>query len=168
MITIQQAEKKAHEAFSRLVQTDTAVIYTDTCFHTQFILRHKRELSRSRQHVLVIKSVQIELKYKRKEEWAVKRLRAYRLRSDCFRLLAPDKEERRKLYSHRKSVYADGVFESIFRSMEHKTNVLLTGDYALAETIAGMSSTLAVIYQYAASDGRVHIALWHDYQKFPV
>ncbi len=165
MINIQAAEKSAHREFTKLIQSHAAAIYTDTCFHLPFILRHCRELRQNGQRVKVTKSVQLELNDKNKKPWAKKKLNTLRKSGKCFELLPGNKQERKKIYVQKKAAYADEAFEDLFSQETQKKNVLLTADYALAKKIAVMVSTVAVFFQYSTADSGTHVVLWSDYQK---
>lgn len=165
MFNIQDAEKSAHRKFTKLIKSHTAAIYTDTCFHLAFILRHGLELQQNGQRVKVTKSVQLELGNKNKQVWAKRKLNTLRKSGKYFELLPCNKQERRRIYTQKQSAYADEGFVDIFSKDGPLQNVLLTGDYALAQKIAGMGSTVAVFFQYSGADSRNHVILWSDYQK---
>lgn len=165
MFNIQAAEKSAHREFTKLIQSHTAAIYTDTCFHLPFILRHGRELQQNGQRVKVTKSVQLELGSKNKQVWAKRRLNTLRKSDKYFELLPGNTRERHRIYARKQSAYADEGFVDIFSKEGPLQNVLLTGDYALAQKIAGMSSTVAVFFQYSTADSGTHVVLWSDYRK---
>lgn len=165
MFNIQTAEKSAHRKFTKLIKSQTAAIYTDTCFHLPFILRHRRELQQNGQRVKVTKSVQLELGNKNKQVWAKRKLDTLRKSGKYFELLPGNKQERHRIYARKLSAYADEGFENIFSKEVQQINVLLTGDYDLAQKIAGMGSTVAVFFQHSGADSRTHVILWSDYQK---
>lgn len=165
MFNIHAAEKSAHRKFTKLIKSHTAAIYTDTCFHLPFILRHGRELQQNGQRVKVTKSVQLELGNKNKQVWAKRKLNTLRKSGKYFELLPGNKQERRRIYTQKLSAYADEGFVEIFSKDSPLQNVLLTGDYALAQKLAGISSTVAVFFQYSTADSGTHVVLWSDYQK---
>ncbi len=165
MLNIQVAEKSAHREFTKLIKSHTAAIYTDTCFHLSFILRHGRELQQNGQRVKVTKSIQLELGKKNKQVWAKRQLNTLRKSGKYFELLPGNKQERHRIYARKLSAYADEGFVEIFSKEGPLQKVLLTGDYALAQKIAGMGSTVEVFFQHSGADSRNHVILWSDYQK---
>ena len=165
MCNIHAAEKSAHRKFTELIKSHTAAIYTDTCFRLRFILCHRRELQQNGQRVKVIKSVQLELCNKNKQVWAKQKLNILRKFVNYFEFLPGNKQERRRTYTQKLPAYADEAFVEIFSKDGPLQNVLLTGDYALAQKLAGISSTVAVFFQYSTADSGTHVVLWSDYQK---
>lgn len=60
-------------------------------------------------------------------------------------------------------VYADEAFRRIFKVREAESQVLLTADFELAETLADSNKAPTIIFEY--QEGRTrHIALWEDYR----
>ena len=101
MKNIRTAEQEAHREFSKLIHTSISDIYTDTCFHVSFIMKHRQELKKSKHRVKVIKSVQMELKRKHKEAWARGNLKRLKKMHECFELLPANKHECQWIYQQK-------------------------------------------------------------------
>ena len=139
--TRSQARQAADKEFARLVGTAALHIYTDTCFSLDFILRHASKLRKHHHRVKVTKSVQLELEFKRKQPWALRKQNELRKRSEIFEFLPRSKAERRRFYKQSKSpVYADEDFELRFRDEDESPKVFLTADRKLAQKIAALPS----------------------------
>ena len=163
MITSKHCEKKAHKAISRLIRDGQSTIYTDSCFSLSFILRHEKEFKRNNQKIEVIKSVQKELKRKTRQTWARKKWECMEKRDTIFHLRSASKPERDMLYKKHEKVYADEAFRRIFKVREAESQVLLTADFELAETLVNSNKAPTIIFEY--QEGRTrHIALWEDYR----
>ena len=167
--TRSQARQAADKEFSRLVGTAALHIYTDTCFSLDFILRHASELRKHHHRVKVTKSVQLELEYKRKQPWALRKQNELRKRSEIFEFLPRSKAERRRFYKQSKSpVYADEDFELRFRDEDESPKVFLTADRELAQKIAALPSPPTIFLEFTPKHSAPHsslVILWNDYQK---
>ncbi len=167
-VSCKKAQKVAHKAFARLVRSGRSLIYTDTCFNLAFICQHSTELAEHQCSILVTKSVQLELKNKRKQPWAARKNKEIHERRAIFKLLPMNKDEAHQFYHDKESAYADGAFEQLFSKSSEAERCFLTADRKLATKLSALPSPPTIFFQYTpryAEHTSPIVVLWADYCK---